>query len=43
MVRVNRTLVVGMVVAAAALSVEQAAAQSAPLRLSTLLPITGMK
>jgi branched-chain amino acid transport system substrate-binding protein len=34
-------LVVGMVVATAALSLERASAQSTPLRLSTLLPITG--
>src|SRR5262252_8416467 len=41
MMRVSRTLVVGMVVTAAALSQPRAHAQEAPLRLSTLLPITG--
>jgi len=39
--RVNHMLVVGMVAATAALPVERAHAQSSPLRLSTLLPITG--
>ena len=39
--RVNHIVVVGMVVAAAALSPQRAYAQATPLRLSTLLPITG--
>jgi len=39
--RVNHMLVVGMVVAAAAMSPQRANAQASPLRLSTLLPITG--
>jgi branched-chain amino acid transport system substrate-binding protein len=39
--RVNHVLVAGMVVAAAVLSQQPANAQTTPLRLSTLLPITG--
>jgi branched-chain amino acid transport system substrate-binding protein len=39
--RVNHMLVVGMVAAVAALSQQHAQAETAPLRLSTLLPITG--
>jgi branched-chain amino acid transport system substrate-binding protein len=39
--RVNHLAVVGMVVAAAMSSPQRASAQATPLRLSTLLPITG--